>query len=224
MITTASKEKIYKVIYTFENGSQIPKYDSLVVLADGMNQTKQITYGKLQTTEQGNLPMLLKMYVNANGKYAKDIKPYLTQIGKKPLHSSTKFKNLLIKAAQEDKVMQAVQDDFFDYIYWKPAQAFFKANGFKTALAMLIIFDSYIHSGGVPDFLRKRFSEFPPNKGGDEKKWLDQYVDVRHQWLKYHTNKILRNTIYRTTCFKSQMESDNYNLLLPINVLGEQIL
>ncbi len=219
-----AKEKIYKVIYVFENGNQKPNYDALTVLPDGMNQTKQITYGKLQTTEQGNLAILLKMYINANGKYAKQLKPYLALIGEKPLHTSTKFKNLLITAGKEDKIMQQTQDDFFDNIYWKPAAAFYRANGFQTVLAMLVIFDGYIHSGGIPDFLRKRFSEFPPNKGGNEKEWIDSYVEVRHQWLKYHSNKVLQNTVYRTNCFRSQIASNNWDLSQPINVLGEQIL
>jgi chitosanase len=218
------KAKIYKTIYTFENGSQVPKYDALVVMSDGMNQTKQITYGKLQTTEQGNLAILIKMYVNAAGKFAKDLKPYLASIGEKPLYNSTKFKNLLIKAGKEDPIMQKIQDDFFDYVYWKPALAFFVANGFTKALSMLVIFDSYIQSGSVLDFLRKRFGEFPPNKGGNEEKWINDYVDVRHQWLLFHSNPLLQNTVYRTNCFKSQLASSNWDLLQPINVLGEQIL
>ena len=218
------KPKIYKVIYVFENGKQEPQYDSLVVMSDGMQQTKQITYGKLQTTEQGNLAILVKMYVNANGKFAKELKPFLALIGEKPLHKSTKFKNLLIKAGKEDLIMQKIQDDFFDYVYWKPALAFFTANGFKKALSMLIIFDSYIQSGSVLDFLRQRFSEFPPNKGGNEEKWINDYVDVRHQWLKFHSNPLLQSTIYRTNCFKSQLASSNWDLVQPVNVLGEQIL
>jgi chitosanase len=189
-----------------------------------MNQTKQITYGKLQTTEQGNLPILLKMYLNANGKYAKQLKPYLALIGEKPLQNNTKFKNLLVLAGQNDTIMEQTQDDFFDNIYWKPAAAFYRANGFQTVLAMLVIFDSYIQSGGVPDFLRQRFGEFPPNKGGDEKKWIESYVDVRHQWLKYHNNKILQKTIYRTNCFKSQFASNNWDLSQPVNILDEQVL
>ena len=218
------KAKIYKVIYVFENGSQVPQYDALVVMSDGMKQTKQITYGKLQTTEQGNLALLLKMYVNANGKFAKELKPYLALIGVKPLYNSTNFKNLLIKAGKEDPIMQKTQDDFFDYVYWKPALAFFVANGFSKALSMLVIFDSYIQSGSVPDFLRQRFSEFPPNKGGDEQKWINDYVDVRHQWLKFHSNPLLQNTIYRTACFKSQLASSNWDLLQPVNSLGEQVI
>jgi hypothetical protein len=48
-------------------------------------------------------------------------------------------------------------------------------------LSMLVVYDSFIHSGSVPMFLRKRFIERPPANGGDEKKWIGSYVEVRHQ-------------------------------------------
>jgi chitosanase len=84
----------------------------------------------------------------------------------------------------------------------------------------LIIYDSVVHSGCVPDFLRKRFPEKPSVKGGDEKAWMKQYVDVRHQWLKTHTKKILQGTIYRTQCFKTQIQNENWYLNQPIRANG----
>ena len=86
---------------------------------------------------------------------------------------------------------------------------------------MLVIYDSYIHSGSIPMFLRKRFKEFTPVNEGDEKKWITSYIDVRHQWLKYHEKPILRKTIYRTQVFINEIEKGNWNLeKLPINANG----
>jgi chitosanase len=221
---TIPKEKIYKIIYLFETGKTTPQYDALVVLPDGPKKTKQITYGKLQTTETGNLITLVTMYVNANGKYAKDLKPYLVKINKTPLAADSKFKNLLIKAGKEDKIMQQMQDDFFDETYWKPALRFFTYNKFILPLSMLVIFDSFIQSGQIRKDIRDAFAEKIPRSGGDEKKWTSAYIDARHEWLSNNKNPIVQNTIYRTRCFKSQLESNNWDLFLPVNALDEQVV
>ena len=50
-----------------------------------------------------------------------------------------------------------------------------------------------------------------------ERKWIEQYVNARHNWLANHSNKILRNTVYRTKCFKAEIARGNWDLSqLPI--------
>lgn len=212
MISSTQKSKILQVVNVFETGTKEGKYDMLVVYADGKNNSKQITYGRSQTTEQGNLKALLQLYVAKKGKFANDFKPFILDLGKKPLWDNTKFKNLLRKSAREDEVMRVSQDVFFDTLYYQPALHFFEKNKFTHALSLLVIYDSFIHSGTVPAFLRERFPENIPVNGGDEKKWIKQYVDVRHSWLENHTRPILQKTIYRTQCFKNQIKSGNWSL------------
>ncbi|MBA4407674.1 peptidoglycan-binding protein [bacterium] len=221
MITETIKRLITRVINVFETGTPEGKYSQITILADGKNGTRQITYGRSQTTEQGNLAKLIEMYIRNNGTYAEQFSKYINTIGKQPLVDNKTFKDLLRTAAKEDEIMRSTQDEFFDIAYYKPAYEFFEKNGFTLPLSMLAIYDSYIHSGSVPQFLRKRFGEYPPAKGGDEKKWITSYVDIRHQWLKYHTNPILQRTIYRTQCFKDQITSDNWQLdKLPVMANG----
>jgi chitosanase len=109
-------------------------------------------------------------------------------------------------------------------VYFAPAQTFFGTNGFTLPLALLVIYDSYIHSGCVPDFLWRRFGEKVPSVGGNEKEWVIRYVDVCHHWLKYHCNKILRRTIYRTQCFKDQIAADNWMLSQPVRANGVEVI
>ena len=90
----------------FETSSKEGKYDMLVIYADGINNSRQITFGRSQTTEQGNLKALLQLFIAKNGTFANDFKPYITDLGKKPLVNNTKFKNLLRKAAREDIIMK----------------------------------------------------------------------------------------------------------------------
>ncbi len=221
MITEEIKKLIERVINVFETGTPDGKYSQITILADGKDGSRQITYGRSQTTEQGNLAKLIEMYIRNNGSFAESFSRFIDKIGKQSLVDNKSFKNLLRTAAKEDKIMRSTQDEFFDLAYYKPAEEFFTKNGFILPLSMLVIYDSYIHSGSIPQLLRKRFGEYPPAKGGDEKKWITTYVDVRHQWLKYHSNPILQRTIYRTQCFKDQIAEDNWELIkLPVMANG----
>jgi len=220
MITPEIKRKIERVVNVFETGSPEGRYDLLVVMNDGRGSRPQITFGRSQTTEYGNLQRLVKLYCDKGGQYAQALQPWLDKIGKEPLHDNAYFKNLLRDAARNDPRMRSVQDIFFEEVYFLPAQMFFENNGFSFPLSLLVIYDSYIHSGRVPDFLRRRFGEKVPASGGNEKEWITRYVDVRHQWLKYHSNEILRRTTYRTQCFKDQIAAENWMLTQPVTANG----
>ena len=224
MITEPIKRLIERVVNVFETGTPDGKYSQITILADGKNGSRQITYGRSQTTEQGNLAKLIEMYIRNNGTFAEQFSKYIDKIGKQPLVDNKTFKDLLRSAGKEDEIMRSTQDEFFDLAYYKPAYEFFATNGFELPLSLLVIYDSYIHSGSIPQFLRKRFGEYPPAKGGDEKKWITSYVDVRHQWQKYHTNPILQRTIYRTQCFKDQITAENWQLdKLPVMANGVNV-
>lgn len=211
MITDKIKAKIQSVVSVFETSSLTPRYDILVVLNDGPGGSYQITYGKHQTTESGGLKTLLTMYCNEGGRYAHDLRSYLDHIGRTPLYANVAFKQLL-KLAGTDPVMHTCQDIFFDRHYWTPAYHFFEANGFTLPLSMLVIYDSYIHSGGVPSWLRDDFREVPPARGGNEKKWVAAYVATRDYWLEHHPSKILRGTDYRTDTLLDCICRDNWTL------------
>ena len=224
MITAEIKNLIERIINVFETGTPEGKYSQITILADGKNNSRQITYGRSQTTEQGNLAKLIEMYILNNGTFAEQFSKYIDKVGKTPLVDNKTFKDLLRTAAKEDEIMRSTQDEFFDLAYYNPAYEFFSKNGFELPLSLLVIYDSYIHSGSIPQKLRKLFGEYPPAKGGDEKKWIISYVDVRHQWLKYHTNPILQRTIYRTQCFKDQFTNDNWMLeILPVTANGVDV-
>lgn len=212
MITTQQKTKILQIVNIFETGSKQGKYDNISIYADGKNNTKQITYGRSQTTEQGNLKTLLQLYIDKNGIYATQLKPYLTSIGKTPLHNNIIFKKLLQKAAREDIKMIETQYQFFDILYYQPAFHFFEKNKFTQALSLLVIYDSYIHSGSIPTFLREKFPENTPLNKGNEKNWIKQYTNERHDWLKNNKKNILQKTIYRTQCFLNQIKTENWDL------------
>lgn len=55
MTVRERKPLIQRVVNVFETGTAEGKYDKLVIYDDGVNGSHQITYGRSQTTEQGNL-------------------------------------------------------------------------------------------------------------------------------------------------------------------------
>ncbi len=227
-ITIQQKKKILQVVNVFETGSPTGNYASVTLLQDGPIENgkpiKQITYGRSQTTEFGNLKALLQEYVKKNGTFSNDVKPFLPQIGKKPsLCTNKKFLQILKDSAIKDPIMAQTQDVFFDTLYYQPAFNWFNSMKFTLPLSLLVIYDSQIHSGGIPAFLRERFTEPTPKNGGDEKKWIEEYVNVRHTWLAHHPKPILKNTIYRTSCFKDAITHNNWNLNSPIIAHGKTV-
>ena len=88
---------------------------------------------------------------------------------------------------------------------------------------MLVIYDSYIHSGSVLTRLRNRFAERTPINGGDEKAWIKAYVEARHNWLENNGNLLIRKTIYRTNCFKEQLQAGNWDLQQDVVIRGLRV-
>jgi glycosyl hydrolase family 46 len=210
-----------RIINVFETGSIVGDYANISIFNDGPHGIRQITYGRAQTTEYGNLRKLVQMYVEAGGLFAQQLRDFVPRIGLQALVDDQTFKSLLRRAGGEDPIMRSTQDAFFDAVYFQPALRWANANGFTLALSMLVIYDSFIHSGSILPFLRARFAEVPPASGGREKVWIQQYVEVRHNWLANHPNHILRNTIYRTRDMMREIERGNWDLaLLPIMAHG----
>lgn len=209
------KNKILQIVSVFETSSVAGNYGALVIMNDGKDGRRQITYGLHQATEWGTLHTLVSMYVAANGMYSDPLRPYLNSIGRISLVNDNNFIQLLRKSA-DDEVMKKTQDAFFDQLYWEPAERFFKNNGFTLPLAMAVIYDSYIHSGGVPSWLRDDFSQVPPSKGGDQKEWVSAYVNARDNWLENNKSDLLRKADYRTDCWKEQIQNNNWDLTQPV--------
>lgn len=223
-LTPHHKSICEHIVNVFESGSIEGDYSALVTMADGPHGARQVTYGRSQTTEFGNLEELVQMYVDSHGTFSEQLRPFLPKIGVTPLANNSEFKQLLKDAGKSDPVMRHVQDVFFDKRYFQPAMDWADKNGFTLPLSALVIYDSQVHSGGILGFLRKRFPEKPPTKGGDEKTWIAEYVDVRQKWLANHDNELLRKTVYRTQCFMREIDRNNWNLSqLPINAHGVDV-
>ena len=207
-VSPSQKKLIEQVINCFETGSITGNYSQVTLLDDAPNGTKQVTYGRSQVTEYGNLKTLLQAY---HGQYAMDLGQYIPKIRDGSLATNTGFHELLRKAGK-DPAMQKCQDDIFDEHYFKPSVEWATTMGFTEALSLLVIYDSYIHSGHIMQSLRNKFSERVPNEGGNEKTWIKSYVEARHNWFKNSLNPVLQNCVYRTSCLMSLISLGNWDL------------
>lgn len=223
-LTPGQRRICERVINVFETGTIGGRYGAISIFPDGPHQIRQITYGRAQTTEYGNLRELVEMYANAGGTFSAALAPYVAKIKNEPLVDNNTFKSLLRRAGNEDPVMAQTQDVFFDRRYFQPAMKWATEHGFTKPLSMLVIYDSFVHSGGILGFLRARFAERVPSEGGNEKKWIHDYVEVRHNWLRTHSNPVLRPTIYRTRDLMREIQRNNWDLSkLPISANGTSV-
>jgi chitosanase len=212
---------ILRVLNVAETGDPDGKPHAVYIYADGKNGRKQVTLGVGFTEDGGNLEKVLKRYIAKKGAFADELSTHLPQIGKGTLAANKGFHQLLKKAGESDPLMVEAQKEVFIKVYLEPAFNWFTKNGFALPLSLLVIADSYLHSGGIREALRKSFRESPPAQGGDEKAWVRSYVEARHNWLSNHSNKLLRNTVYRTKSFREEIAKDNWMLdRFPINMNG----
>src|SRR5687767_13465632 len=97
-LNEAQKRVIQRVVNVFETGSPDGDYGSISIYKDGPHDIRQITYGRSQTTEYGNLRQLVEQYVAAGGLFSQQLQPYAPKVGSTPLTDDTNFKNLLKRA------------------------------------------------------------------------------------------------------------------------------
>jgi chitosanase len=220
-LSTDQRRIIEHVVNVFETGKAEGDYATISIYSDGPHDIRQITYGRSQTTEYGNLRQLVAMYVDAGGTFSNDLRPFADAVGSRPLVDDATFKNLLRRAGREDAAMRTIQDQFFDQAYFRPAVKWADTNGFTEALSALVIYDSFIHSGSILWVIRNTFEESVPGAGGGERAWISAYVDARHGWLSNHPRPAVRATVYRTACFKQEIARANWDLSkLPVVANG----
>jgi chitosanase len=213
--------KIWSIINCIETGTPYFDYSSITILPDGPNNIRQVTLSVGFTEYGSNLKKVVQRYVDKKGKYANRFVPYLNRIGKMPsLVTDKNFVDALVTSSKNDKLMRDAQDEIFEQVYFEPALKWAAKEGIETPLGILVVYDSHLHSGGVFTFLRNKFSEKTPTHGGDEKKWISDYLISRDSWLSNHSNKSVRSSAYRTKTYIKLANRNNWDLIGPINTLN----
>lgn len=230
--TPDQKRAIDCVLAVFETG-RVPtsaSYATCTILADGAG----ISYGKHQCTDKaGSLDLVVKEYVKKAGKHAKELEaclPLLTSNAstkvppKGPWGPEVTGLVALLKTAGADPIMHQAQDEVFDANYFLPALNHAKDIGLTTALGLLVIYDTCIHSGpGRVSTHRAAFPEKSPKNGGDEKAWIKAYLNARRAWLAASSNALVQKTVYRQDAILELIKADNWDLKFPFTVRGVKV-
>jgi chitosanase len=219
---------IRRVLSVAETGAQEWNPSAIYIYADDNRYEpprKQITLSIGFTEGGGNLTKVINRYIAKNGLLAGALEIYLPGMGARghSLVGNEQFKKLLVEAGR-DPLMVETQKEMFDQLYLGPAFAWAAENGFQEPLSYLVIADSFLHSGSMLGFLMNKFPEKKPAAGGNERKWIMDYLRVRRDWLKNHSNKILNATVYRAQAFLEAIAQQNWALSGEIVMNGTVIL
>lgn len=222
MLTDLQKKAAQAIVNIFETGSARGEYGKVTLLP---GDTGHLTYGRAQTTlASGNLHLLIRAYCDAtDAQLAAALRPYLDRLEALDFDLDADFDfRRLLREAGDDLVMQAVQDAFFDRVYWQPAVQSAGAIGAETALGTGVVYDSHIHGSWVR--MRERTNENNTNlvELGEEA-WIAAYVATRRAWLAGHPNTLLHKTVYRMDAFIRLIDDGAWDLALPLTVRGVRI-
>jgi Glycosyl hydrolase family 46 len=216
---------IRRIVSVAETDAPVWDPASVYVYNDGNQGRKQCTLSIGFTADGGNLRKVLERYGEAHGVYGAEFAPYITLLKEGDPGTDADFIALLKEAGKKDPLMMTVQEEMFDKLYLGPAFSWASKYGFGLPLSYLVIADSFLHSGSMLDFLMNRFPEEKPNDGGNEEKWIKAYTDTRRDWLANHSNKILRNTVYRCDCYLREVKRSNWDLAqTPIDMHGTEVV
>jgi chitosanase len=215
------KKTAQAIVQIFETG-RLEGFDAYSTVTLLKGDTGRLTYGKHQTTlGSGNLELLLERYIAAKGEYAEQIQKWMPEIDKqsKICDTSKELKDIL-RSAGADPIMQEVQDEFFDRVYWAPAAAAAKALGIVSPLGHAIVYDSFVH-GNWKGISKKVLAKIGVPSATSEQNWLRSYVTERRAWLANHPKlPILHKTVYRMDEFGRLMNHNQWELALPTVVRG----
>lgn len=222
MLTEWQKRAAQAIVNVFETGTARGDYANVTLLR---GDSGHLTYGRSQTTlSSGNLHLLVKAYCEEEGAlFADALSHYLARLAAKDisLDNDAILRGLLQKAGA-DAIMQQVQDEFFDRVYWEPSLRRATESGIHSALGVAIVYDSTIHGSWKTMRDRTNTRHGTAAKIG-EKVWLKHYLAVRREWLATHPNTLLHKTTYRMDALRELMKEGKWQLEMPFKVRGVRI-
>jgi chitosanase len=221
LISAGVRALIVRVLNVAEIGRPETDYHSVYRYPDGLKGRRQVTLGRGYTEDGGSLGRVIRAYAARDGAYSARLARYLPRVGTGVLAADEAFIEALGRAGREDPQFHQVQDQVFDEVYWQPALRWFDAHGLTLPLSMLVVADSFLHSGRVFLWLESRFRERAPAHGGQEQAWTAAYVRARRAWLAGHPRPLLRKTVYRCDCYAREIARGNWRLeALPVHMNG----
>jgi len=222
MLTATQKQTAQAIVNIFETGVVLGDYGNVTLIP---GDTGHLTFGRSQTTlGSGNLFDLLKRYCsNPGARFGSRLAPWLARFEAidLSLDADTRLHNTL-RATADDKVMRDTQDQFFDEVYWQPAEKAATALGISSPLGVAVVYDSTVH--GSWKTMRDRTTQQSGTPAAlGERAWITAYVATRHAWLATNPRADLRKTVYRMDAMQRLLDQGFWGLDLPLVVRGEEV-
>jgi chitosanase len=214
MLTELQKRTAQAIVNIFETGKPLGDYGMVTFHRDDPGH---LTYGRSQTTlASGNLHLLISAYCEAPGAdLAGQFAPYLDRLAARDFSLDQDLQlRALLREAGSDVVMQDVQDEFFDRVYWAPTLVRAERAGIRESLAVAVAYDGGIHGswGKIRDMTNAACGTA---RDIGERNWILKYIETRRNWLATHDNPLLRKTVYRMESFQSLADENKWGLELP---------
>ena len=225
MINDAAHVRIFtRFLNLAENDSGSPDtdYKTIYLYKDGNNKRRQVTLGRGFTQDGGNLWKVLARYISKSGAKADFFTPYEAKMSSGDLWQDKDFLKAIGDCSTE-QAMRDAQDEVFNEVYLNPALQWADTHGFTLALSYGVAVDSYLHSGQMSPRLVNSFAEHTPSNGGDEKKWMQAYLDARLSWFA-NSSGPLHTCMFRPAFFLAQIKRGNWNLDCPLTVPGKGVI
>lgn len=202
-----------------------------------------VSYGAHQVTlASGNLGRVLALYFqNSNSPTSQALQnEYAARVNAidQSLRNDTRFRDLLIQAANEPQMVQA-QDDIFGEGFYNPAVAEAQRLGIRTPLGVACIYDTRIqHGAGGSTFLfgltKDKIGGMIGEKDISESSWLAVFLDEREALLNRLADKsdrngdtvsgnFLRTSTFRVRELRNLLTANNVGLTGQFAVRGQQI-
>jgi chitosanase len=115
--------------------------------------------------------------------------------------------------------MCAVQDQFFDRVYWNPSVQDANNAAVNSALGTNVVYDSHIQGAWATIRNVTNANHGTASQIG-EQAWINAYVNERRNWLANNSNPALHPTVYRMDAFLNLINTGNWDLPLPLTVRG----
>lgn len=219
MMDDLQKQTAQAIVNIFETGKPQGDYGCVTLL---QGDSGHLTYGRAQLTlASGNLHRLINAYCALpDAPHASALHAYLPRLAVKDfdLDHDRELRRLLT-ACGDAPQMRRLQDRFFDQHYWLPAMAKADEMACHEMLSRTIIYDSMIH-GSFRRIAARVDKSIGAARSVSERAWMKSYVSARRDWLSHHTNRLLRQTVYRMDTFQSLIAEGNWSLELPLHVRG----
>jgi chitosanase len=229
-LTAQQRRVADELVNVFEYGSPAPRYDAVEALGDG----RGYTCGKIGlTTSSTEVLTVVEAYVaKVSGSRLGRHVPRLRELAERGSGDTSGLDGFADDwaAAAKDPAFRAEQDALADRLTFAPALTAARRLGIRTPLGVAVLYDTAVQHGtaddpdGLPALIERATSEAKrsPATGGEERTWLETFLDVRAETLRHahdeDTRAVWAESVDRVAALRDLVNTDQHQLEPPLRI------